>query len=134
MEPNFNHLNTPGNNLHGRNVQPTMSWLDKQLPNINELTKTKSNLSNTANIDYSKKSIKIREWLNNPKKKLIVIYVCQALLCLLLTLIVVALLYIFNPPITSSDGKQNSLYVSIFAILVFVFSFGIPECIRWIKY
>lgn len=132
MEPNFAFLNTPKvEDFQSKSMQRNnMSWLDKDLPNVNELSKSSPKKIN----QMPTRKILISEWLKNPTKRLVVIYTFQIIACLLLALFTLALLYIFNPPLTQSDGKQSATGVAVFTVLVFVTSFIIAESIRWIKY
>lgn len=133
MEPNFTFLNTPKiENNESNNVQKSsMSWLDKDLPKVSNWSKSPQN--QTTKIKTTKK-ILISEWLKHPQKRLVVIYTFQIIACLLLALFTLALLYIFNPPLTQSNGKQSATGVAVFTVVVFVMAFIIAECIRWIKY
>ena len=109
-----------------------MSWLDKDLPKVSDWSKSpQKNLKQT---EINSKKILISEWLKHPKKRLAVIYSFQIIACLLLALFVLALLYIFNPPLTQSNGKQSATGVAIFVILTFISAFVIAESFRWIKY
>lgn len=83
----------------------------------------------------------LRSFLNDPKKRTIIIYVVQTVICLCLFVIIVVILYTVNPPITQkkeidgwSSGKQNGVSVFVTATVAFVVAFGLCEVIRYVKF
>lgn len=81
------------------------------------------------------KKFSIKRWVDDPKKKYVVIYVFQFILAFLAAIFTILVLYTINPPLTQdANGKQSYQAVLIFAAVIFVVVFALPEFFRWIKY
>jgi hypothetical protein len=156
-QPDFEAFRTPESKSVSifSDQEGSMNWLEKEKrpssstskSSIKKKSATHDRLASISfddddkKKDPSKKPLKhqVKEWLNHPKKKWMVIYTVHTIICLTCGLVVLLFCYIINPPMTQiqngtsgwASEKQNILSASMFGLVAFFVSFALAEAIRW---